>query len=700
MATGDDAGTSSRWRARPLLGRLLRLSILLVPVACAALVNVLLSHLVPRPSSAGVALFWWLMVIGVSTATLLVAFRVMTRRLLPLAVLLDLQLAFPQGAPSRLAVARRQPNLKQLQAKLAAGRDLSEPGDDVARAETIVSLAVALSAHDSRTRGHSERVRLFTEMIADEMDLADEERDRLRWAALLHDIGKLSVPGEILNKPGRPDEREWAILRSHPGEGARLVAGLLPWFGSELGGAVEHHHEKFDGSGYPHGLAAESISLGGRIVAVADCFEVMTAARPYKRPMTPQAARSELVKDAGRHFDPNVVRAFLGIPLSRLWLAVGPSALVAQVPALAQLPERLGRTFTPVTGAATSALASAALVGTLSASGALATAAAGPTGPFTVYVVNDLSTSNSVSAISTSGNRVVATVGAGNVPLGIAITPDTRTAYVVDDGVINGSNSVTPIDLTTNPPTPGRPISTGVNSGSNWIAITPDGKRALVSDPGAGQVTPFDLTTTPATRGPLINVGGNPEGVAIAPDGRTAYVCDTLTNAVIPIDLTRNPPVAGTPIHSLEFRFPFGIAITPDGSRALVASRDAHNVIPIDLTRTPPAVGPGIPAGTSPLWIAITPDGNTAVVSDPNAHAVVFISLQTNRGTAEITMPASGSAVASPYAVAITPDGHTAYVSDGNGSTVTPFDLTTSPPTAQQPIAVGSDPRGIAIGPG
>ena len=673
-----------------MLGRLLRLSTLLLPVACAAGVNVLLSHLVVRPSSVAGALGWWLLVVGVSSATLLLAFRA-ARRLLPLAVLLDLSLAFPEAAPSRLAIARRQPNLKQLQAQLAAARELEHRGDDIERAEAIVTLAVSLSAHDSRTRGHSERVRLLTEMLADEMDLADEERDRLRWAALLHDIGKLAVPAEILNKPGRPDEREWEILRSHPGEGARLVAALMPWFGSELGGAVEHHHEKFDGTGYPHGLAAESISLGGRIVAVADCFEVMTAARPYKRPMTPQAARRELVADAGRHFDPAVVRAFLGISVGRLWLAVGPSALLAQIPALARIPERLGNTVVPLTGGVTSVVASAALVGTLSAAGALASAA--PSGPWTVYVVNDLSTSDSVTAIGTAGNRVLSTVAAGSVPLGIAITPDGRTAYVVDDGASNGSNSLTPIDLTTNPPTSGRPIPDGVGNGSNWIAITPDGRRALVSDPGAGKVTPFDLTTSPATRGPLISVGVNPEGIAVTPDGRTAYVADTGTNAVIPIDLARNPPVAETPITSGELRFPFGVAITPDGTRAYVASRDANTVVPIDLTRTPPVVGRAIPVGTSPLWIAITADGGTALVTDFQAGAVTPIDLRT--GTALPPVAVGGA----PYAVAITPDGRTAYVTDGNGNSVTPIDLSASPPAPGAPITVGNLPRGIAISP-
>ena len=693
MAARADPGGAQRWRARPVLGRLLRLSILLVPVALAAGVNVLLGHVVVRPSSALGAVGWWLLVVGVSSATLFAAFG-LTRRLVPLAVLLDLSLTFPERAPSRLAIARQQPNLKQLQARLAAARALDEQSDDVVRAETIIGLAVSLSAHDSRTRGHSERVRLFTEMLADEMDLAPADRDRLRWAALLHDIGKLSVPGEILNKPGRPDEREWAILRSHPTEGSRLVAGLLPWFGDELGGAVEHHHEKFDGTGYPHGLAAESISLGGRIVAVADCFEVMTAARPYKRPMSPQAARRELVNDAGRHFDPLVVRAFLRISVGRLWVAVGPSALLAQVPALARLPERLGNTFAPAATAATSVVAGAAVAGGLGLTGVLTPVTGGAAGgPWTAYVVNDLSTSASVTAVRSDGDRVVSTVAAGPIPLGIAITPDGHTAYVVDDGTVNGFNTVTPIDLTTSPPRSGTPISTGTRQGANFIAITPDGRTALVTDPGSGQVTPFDLTTSPATRGPLISAGRNPEGIAVTPDGHTAYVTDSGSNALIPIDLTRSPPVARAAIGAGRFSFPFGLAITPDGSRAYVANLNGGTVTPVDLATSPPSLLPAISVGPRPTWVAVTPDGATVIDTDNASGTVTFISVAANRSTLELNV---GGA---PYAVAISPDGTVAYASDGNGSTITPIDLTTRTPRLRAAIAVGSDPRGIAFAP-
>src|SRR5205807_10372018 len=168
----------------------------------------------------------------------------------------------------------------------------------------------ALTAHDRRTRGHSERVRALSELIAEELHLAPEERDRLRWASLLHDCGKVTVDSRILNKPGPLDEEEWAIMRRHPEEGARIAFPLRDWLG-EWSLAIAQHHERWDGHGYPRGLTGEEISLAARIVAVADAFDVMTSARSYQGPMSTAAARTELTAMAGAQFDPAVVRAFL-----------------------------------------------------------------------------------------------------------------------------------------------------------------------------------------------------------------------------------------------------------------------------------------------------------------------------------------------------------------------------------------------------
>src|SRR4029079_16006149 len=115
-----------------------------------------------------------------------------------------------------------------------------------------------------------------------ELGLDARALDLLNWAALLHDVGKLEVPHRILAKPGKPTEEEWEILRTHPRSGAELAAPLREWLGP-WSAAIEQHHERWDGTGYARRLAADEISLAGRIVAVADVFDVITSTRSYKR---------------------------------------------------------------------------------------------------------------------------------------------------------------------------------------------------------------------------------------------------------------------------------------------------------------------------------------------------------------------------------------------------------------------------------
>ncbi|HUV10718.1 MAG TPA: HD domain-containing phosphohydrolase [Acidimicrobiia bacterium] len=222
-------------------------------------------------------------------------------------------------------------------------------------------LGVALNAHDRRTRGHSERVRALTDLVAEELRLPPEDAGRLRWGAFLHDIGKLSVPAPVLNKAGKLDAREWHVVQRHPLEGERFAVTLQSWLGEWLH-AIGQHHERFDGTGYPDGLRGDEITLAGRIVAVADAYETMTAVRSYNRPKSPVEARRELRSCAGSHFDPVVVRGFMNVSIGKLRWTAGLAAWLAQIPFLG-VPMRAGAQM--VTSAATAQGSAGAVAGSV-----------------------------------------------------------------------------------------------------------------------------------------------------------------------------------------------------------------------------------------------------------------------------------------------------------------------------------------------
>ena len=332
MATHAD----QRWERRRVASWLIRAAVFLAPIAAGIAAGRGMAMLLPPPSVFAETLTWWVLVIGSSTAALLLVDRI-ARRFLPLAWLLRMALPFPSKAPRRWHVAVRTGTVRDLERHLAEAQAAGVTDDATQAATKIISLVAALQAHDRHTRGHAERVRVYTDMLTAELGLAPEDRDRLRWASLLHDIGKLAVSEAVLNKPGRPDEQEWASLKRHPEEGARFCAPLMEWLGP-WGDTIVQHHERYDGTGYPAGLAGDDIGRGARIVAVPDAYEVMTAPRPYKKVMSAAAARQELADHAGTQFDPAVVRAFLGLSVRRLQLVAGPAAWLAQLPFLARPP--------------------------------------------------------------------------------------------------------------------------------------------------------------------------------------------------------------------------------------------------------------------------------------------------------------------------------------------------------------------------
>jgi HD domain-containing protein len=324
-----------RWVAHPFLATLIRLFVLIVPAVAGMAAAWVAARWLGEPAGMAETIGWWTALVAAAVGAVVVTQR-LAKRLLPLTWLLHLALTFPDRAPSRLNIARRAARGRALRRAAEEARRDGMGDDAAAAAARALVLVAALGAHDRRTRGHSERVRSLADVLAEEAGVSEEDRDHLRWAALLHDIGKLSVPGDILNKPDRPDDDEWKTLRRHPEEGDRLVAPLVAWLGP-WAAAVAHHHERWDGTGYPRGLAGEDISLGGRILAIADAYEVMTAARPYKAPLRPHAARQELVAAAETQFDPVLVRHFLAVSLGKLWWLIGGSAVLSLFPWLAGL---------------------------------------------------------------------------------------------------------------------------------------------------------------------------------------------------------------------------------------------------------------------------------------------------------------------------------------------------------------------------
>lgn len=326
-----------RWRSRPRAAAGLRALIFIVPIAAGFTVGGMVARVLPEPASVYEVAFWWIAVIAVSTVTATATDRI-ARQFLPLTVMLRMTMLFPDAAPSRLRTARRAGNISELRRRITeAGRDTQSAGIGE-MAELVLSLSTALSNHDRRTRGHSERTRVYTDLIAEELGLPEPDRDRLRWAALLHDVGKLEVPAEILNKDSALDDDEWGLVKEHPAHGMRLVAPLIPWLGT-WAETIEHHHERYDGSGYPHGLAGQEICLGARIVAVADAYDVMTSGRSYQSAMTPAAARAEITRMAGIQFDPVIARALMNVSLGRLRWSTGPIAGLAQIPFVRGLPQ-------------------------------------------------------------------------------------------------------------------------------------------------------------------------------------------------------------------------------------------------------------------------------------------------------------------------------------------------------------------------
>lgn len=164
-----------------------------------------------------------------------------------------------------------------------------------------------LDAHIPGSFGHSRRVARLASSTARQLGLDGEEATRVRRAGAFHDVGKVEIPTQVINKPGPLSEEEFAVVKRHAVAGERIVSR---WGDERLAAMVRHHHERFDGSGYPDGLAGEEIPIGARIIAVADTFDAVTSARPYRPAIGRREALGLLRREAGHQLDPRVVDAF------------------------------------------------------------------------------------------------------------------------------------------------------------------------------------------------------------------------------------------------------------------------------------------------------------------------------------------------------------------------------------------------------
>jgi putative two-component system response regulator len=184
---------------------------------------------------------------------------------------------------------------------------------EIAQAETVRRLSMAVEFRDEDTGAHIERIGRFSTQLAEAIGMAPEFCRRMSHAAPLHDVGKVAIPDAILLKPGSLSPEERAIVETHAEEGHRLLRGSSSSI-LDMGATIAlSHHERWDGGGYPRGLAAEKIPIEGRIVAIADVFDALTSHRVYRDAFSVEQAREMMLAESGKHFDPVLLQAFMEV---------------------------------------------------------------------------------------------------------------------------------------------------------------------------------------------------------------------------------------------------------------------------------------------------------------------------------------------------------------------------------------------------
>jgi putative nucleotidyltransferase with HDIG domain len=362
--------------------------------------------------------------------------------------------------------ANRQ--IAQLEAVMADHETIT--GDEARR--VMMRLADALERRDLRTHGHSRRVARHSAAIAREMGLDPEAIARIRFAAAMHDIGKLRVPAEILFKPGKLTNEEFDVIKQHPVDSAEMVRVIND---PELVAIIRGHHERWDGCGYPDNLSGAEIPLGSRIIAVADTFDALVSDRPYREATAHEKARAIIAEGSGEQFDPQVADAFRQYYRGGNW-HVAWGAVSALPPRIASLIGDLLRGGLPAASAAP-------------AIAALAIAATG------VASVGGLPGAADFDRSTTPGGGAVAVVVAGSG--GRTVKLDNGNVITLPRGVklndrgIAVDSSGKPVDLTktgdANAPTTGPASEAAGNKDSGGDAVSGESSSAGGNSGGDGK---------------------------------------------------------------------------------------------------------------------------------------------------------------------------------------------------------------------
>lgn len=437
MAQGSSTG--QRWRDRRFVSWALRVVVFVAPIAAAILAVWIYTRFVDRPAAFFPQFLFWLVAVALAVIAAIAVDR-STRRLLPVAMLFRMSLAFPGDAPNRFSLAfGNGPN------SASALEQTTKLSSDDTAARHLLALVWILARHDPRSRGHSERVRAYADMIGTEMKLSQVALDRVRWGALIHDIGKLSVPPEILGGGDRPTPEEWTQIRDHAIGSEPFLYAVTDWLGDGALAAVQHH-ERWDGDGYPDGLAGTDISLAARIVAVADSYDAMTSTRSYREPLRPSMAREQVARQAGAQFDPAVVGAFLDVPMWRIRLVLGPLGWLNEMLFFTRLPHA-------ATGAAVTA-AVAGIFGLVAAVIFSSPAVSSPTDDGDDIVAPAESTTTTSTSTTAAPTTTATTPPSTTTPTTTSVPLNTTTTSTTTSTSTSTSTTTTPAGPATTVTTP------------------------------------------------------------------------------------------------------------------------------------------------------------------------------------------------------------------------------------------------------